>query len=107
MSFWDDITAFGEGAWESVTTGAQNALGEWATGWSGAQTGAAGNGQANAGQSGGNGNIVTTAQPGNTGSNSSGNAGNADGSAGYGHLLTKENMLIGGGLLLGLVLILK
>lgn len=29
-SFWDQVTDFAEGAWETVSTGASDALGDWA-----------------------------------------------------------------------------
>ena len=38
MNFFDSLKAFGEGAWESVTDGAQQALGNWVGGASGDAT---------------------------------------------------------------------
>ncbi len=86
MSFLDSLKEFGEGAWESVSTGAQTALGAWA---SGGQTEAQAQAQAEA--------AATTAAPNTTTDQAQPDTANEKA---YVFGLSKKEMAIGGGFLL-------
>ncbi|MBU3022874.1 hypothetical protein [Aestuariibacter sp. A3R04] len=93
MDFWDSVTEFGEGAWETVSGAAQNAVGDWAYGWSGGDDAQ----QAQATQTGTTGNTSGTSD----------DVASQHNSAGSGFAINAQTAMIGGGVLLAVVLLLK
>jgi len=100
--WYDDILGtvgeFAEGAWESVSTGAQESLGEWASGWGKEEVSPAAN--VNSGKD------ANTVNQTATGANQNPQAGSQP-MAGQFMGIDTKTMMIGGGVLLAAVLLLR